>query len=68
LNRSVPKELRKVAQVARRSGWEVSQAKSGHLQWKHPDGTTTVRSSLTASDKNAAQNTIKDLRRAGLVI
>jgi hypothetical protein len=68
VNRSVPKELRKVAQAARQQGWDIVQAQSGHIKWVHPDGKTSVRSSLTASDKNAARNTVKDLRKAGLLV
>ena len=61
------KELNKLMKLAKRQGWSVYQAPSGHVKWVSPIGGTVI-TSLTASDKRAIRNITRDLIRNGLLI
>lgn len=41
-DRIIPKDLRKLARTARRAGWTITAARSGHLHWRAPDGRLVV--------------------------
>lgn len=59
-----PKDVGKIARVARRHGWTVEQTRrSGRLVWRGPDG-QTLHTALTPKDGGVA--TVDQLRRAGV--
>lgn len=59
----IPKDLRKLAREARRAGWTITVARSGHLHWDPPNGPRIVTGAgrITKTGTRLAQ---KDLRRA----
>jgi len=61
----IPEPLRAMAALARKLGWRISLAGSGHLRWQAPDGAVVVTAS-TPGDRRATLNERARLRRAGL--
>ena len=66
-HRFIPPPFRQAARLALEQGWTISRAGSGHIQWRPPDGRTTVFTSSTPNRRNrAVPNCIAKLKRAGL--
>jgi hypothetical protein len=61
----IPKDMRPMAKIARRAGWTITMRHSGHLRWTRPDDRFATTGS-TPSDRWAARNCRRDLRRMGL--
>lgn len=63
----VPKDLRDVQRAAEAAGWTVTATRKHHLKWTAPGGAMVFSSSTPSCSRNK-QNTLKDLRRYGLVL
>lgn len=59
------RDIAPLAREARRQGWTVTHAKSGHVHFRSPSG-RLVSCSHTPGTRNASQQVRADLRRAGL--
>lgn len=61
------KDLRLAAKLARKAGWSIVSRK-GHEFWSPPDGSVKISVSSSPSDRNAARQALRDLRKAGLSV
>lgn len=64
--RAVPPAVKELVREAYEQGWSIEVRRSGHLRWTSPTG-AVVSTSMSASDRNAAHNIRRDLRRQGFV-
>jgi hypothetical protein len=61
------KDIEHIIRMARRQGWRVEKAKSGHWMLYSPDGSAIVVASATPSSHRSVEQTIAKLRRCGFV-
>jgi hypothetical protein len=62
---TIPRELRRAARTARRSGWTLTATGGGHIKWESPGGEVVITGS-TPGGGRATKNGLACLRRAGL--
>jgi len=64
----IPRDLRDYARAATRQGWTITQAGSGHLKWKNPQGLNVITSfSPRSCGHGFKAETLRRLRKLGLV-
>lgn len=63
----IPKHMRQWRKVAEGAGWEVVRLKSGHWQFRAPNG-QKITVCHSPSDKRSVLNDRALLRRAGLEV
>lgn len=62
----IPKDLKPLARQARRNGWRITYAGSGHIRWHSPGGHIITTSSTPRGGRHSDRNARHALRKAGL--
>ncbi len=62
----IPEALRGAARIARKAGWKITVTGSGHLKWTPPEGRFIVTPASPRAGRRSQQNSLAELRRAGL--
>ena len=62
----IPEALRDAAKVARKAGWTITVNGSGHLKWMPPAGKFIVTPMSPRAGRRSTDNSLAELRRAGL--
>ena len=64
-SRSVPRELRALADAAVEAGWSIRRTRGSHWTWTGPDGQLVI-SSGTPGCRRGVLNTRSLLKRSGI--
>ncbi len=64
----VPEQLRGIARLARRQGWDIVRQRNSHLCWISPDGRRFINSSTPSCYKGVKNFVSRLQREGGLVI
>lgn len=65
-NVSIPKNLQKVAKVAKQRKWKITTNGGGHLKWRSPSG-VVIYTPKTPGGGRSHANSMAKLKKAGLL-
>lgn len=64
---TIPKDYRAIVKSARKAGWLIAKAKSGHINWYDPDGNIMTTTTGTGGRGRGLHNHLAFMKRHGIV-